>query len=645
MDRKIGIGKNGKAVEVFRPTCIPRNHFYETELYQHVWPKSIVFRQLCKYPEGSLHLHKDWINAFLDAQNIAFKETNANFFLKGIVTASFAEVTQIVKKYMGVSTQMLKYVSFGHQEELNWPFEEGKQLNEKFDDIFRKTKFNKALDNVRQLIQSRTDDVKVMKAEKEKLSVLYTEVKGRQDSLIALVQKTEDYDERLIEIDQERFNILLSVEKLHKKEADYNRMVARVVKTQKDYDLAKKTADHMKYSIREILNDTTEQLQIEFEAQGKLLSESIPNIDKLNVELKTLMSKEEEVMKAIENESLALELLKKNIQENDQKILSRDMGLIDAMALVNFEVSMDTITVNGVDGYIQMLKEQFEQFKIDSEETKLSKLSEEKDLQQKIDALRDARTRLDCQTGAVERELLDVREEIKLAESAIVQEQSDKVQSLKDDIGVLAFREAAYNNYLQTLTGNDPRCSLCERGFSDSQEARNFSEKLRHDIQCIPDAMRECQRRLNIEQDNYNSLFQLRSIVEKILKLEKSELPAMKLTMERQRCECDDFNRSINEILSDLKDPQEEMQMLTVVCQDIGLWDQCFDDMNRFDERIAEIESALSSIGDGQLCTEQLYMSPSVHIGGSTLLATGTTMHQASYARLHFNVHRWETIN
>lgn len=49
---------------------------------------------------------------------------------------------------MGVSKAVLNNVIFCHQEDSNWPLDEGKKLKEKFDAIFGTTDYNKAITKV-----------------------------------------------------------------------------------------------------------------------------------------------------------------------------------------------------------------------------------------------------------------------------------------------------------------------------------------------------------------------------------------------------------------------------------------------------------------------------------------------------------------
>jgi DNA repair protein RAD50 len=62
---------------------------------------------------------------------------------------------------LGVSKPILNYVIFCHQEDSNWPLEEGKKVKDKFDEIFDSAKYKNCLNNIRD----------VRKAEKENLKM------------------------------------------------------------------------------------------------------------------------------------------------------------------------------------------------------------------------------------------------------------------------------------------------------------------------------------------------------------------------------------------------------------------------------------------------------------------------------------------
>ena len=91
------------------------------------------------------------------------------------ITSKCVELDREMVTAFGVSTAILENVIFCHQEESNWfvqdndnfvfssfslcfrPLSEGKQLKNKFDDIFAATKYMKALELIRKI---RTEKVR-----------------------------------------------------------------------------------------------------------------------------------------------------------------------------------------------------------------------------------------------------------------------------------------------------------------------------------------------------------------------------------------------------------------------------------------------------------------------------------------------------
>ena len=51
------------------------------------------------------------------------------------------DMNKTMNKYLQIPKPILEYVIFCHQEDTLWPFDEGKALKEKFDDIFQSSEF------------------------------------------------------------------------------------------------------------------------------------------------------------------------------------------------------------------------------------------------------------------------------------------------------------------------------------------------------------------------------------------------------------------------------------------------------------------------------------------------------------------------
>ncbi len=59
-----------------------------------------------------------------------------------------SELDKHVPDLLGVSKAIMENVVFCHQEESDWPLQEGSLLKKKFDDIFESTRYSKALDAI-----------------------------------------------------------------------------------------------------------------------------------------------------------------------------------------------------------------------------------------------------------------------------------------------------------------------------------------------------------------------------------------------------------------------------------------------------------------------------------------------------------------
>ena len=179
-----------------------------------------------------------------------------------------------------------------------------------------------------------------------------------------------------------------------------------------------------------------------------------------------------------------------------------------------------------------------------------------------------------------------------------VLEQLTKVKSLQDDRGMYAYQGTAYRKYLEKVQAKDPCCPICNRGFENDQDVKNLSLKMKHDMESVPRALKECENKLKVEQKKYDSLLQLKSTVEKILKFERIESHEAKEVIDKKRKQLRETQEKIDEIRSKMKDPEEKLTIWKNVSSDIVLWDQSFDDIEKFKRQIAAVKSRVSNAGN-----------------------------------------------
>lgn len=76
-----------------------------------------------------------------------------------------ADIDRIIPENLGISSAIIDNVIFVHQEDSNWPMQEGKVLKQRFDDVFESTRYTKALEALTKAKKEIQNKVKDLKAE------------------------------------------------------------------------------------------------------------------------------------------------------------------------------------------------------------------------------------------------------------------------------------------------------------------------------------------------------------------------------------------------------------------------------------------------------------------------------------------------
>ena len=111
------------------------------------------------------------------------------------------ELDQLMPNYLGVSKAVLDCVVFCHQDESLWPMSTSTDLKKKFDEIFEALKYTKAVDSLKKLKKTKTEDLKLLK-EKEN-TARYIKDKGdkAEKQSRTLTAEIEDLRAQIAEIE------------------------------------------------------------------------------------------------------------------------------------------------------------------------------------------------------------------------------------------------------------------------------------------------------------------------------------------------------------------------------------------------------------------------------------------------------------
>lgn len=134
------------------------------------------------------------------------------------------EVNKEMSAAMGVSKAILNNVIFCHQEDSNWPLDEGKKLKEKFDAIFGTTEYNKAIDKVIKIRKKYSENLTACKQQKGFLEAIKKDADRKGTELDMLKEKHQKMISTIAELEESLKPIEEKLEALKFKEAQYGKL-------------------------------------------------------------------------------------------------------------------------------------------------------------------------------------------------------------------------------------------------------------------------------------------------------------------------------------------------------------------------------------------------------------------------------------
>jgi len=120
------------------------------------------------------------------------------------ISGKCAELDTVIPEMIGVSKAILETVIFCHQEDSAWPLQESAVLKKKFDDIFESTRYSKALDEVKKQKKRLTEEARLANTQVQVLSVHRTQAKGLEKQLAECAEKLACIDQQVNELNEQR---------------------------------------------------------------------------------------------------------------------------------------------------------------------------------------------------------------------------------------------------------------------------------------------------------------------------------------------------------------------------------------------------------------------------------------------------------
>lgn len=191
------------------------------------------------------------------------------------------ELDRHIPEVLGVSKAILESVIFCHQEESNWPLQEGAELKKRFDAIFESARYTKALEAIRKLKKARYADTKDFKRD---LDVLNVKMKAAD----AIQDKIDAAEEKLAAVLEEAEQATDSVEQAEETLAELEQLKAEVRNQQTVLDLAQAEV-HQKddmvsramKNIEQMMSDSDDELESLLNNYDRIIGDQQKAFDEL----------------------------------------------------------------------------------------------------------------------------------------------------------------------------------------------------------------------------------------------------------------------------------------------------------------------------------------------------------------------------
>ncbi|XP_018314575.1 DNA repair protein RAD50 isoform X2 [Mycetomoellerius zeteki] len=347
--------------------------------------------------------------------------TNKDKKQKASITNKCANVDAEIGIALGVSRSILNYVIFCHQDELNWPFDQGKTLKERFDEIFDSARFNKALETISKLQKELQSDIRTLNAEKQTYKVLVSEVQDKETKLKEQKKRLDTTKEKINDIDKQLEPIKQKLEEIQKFHSEYKNIQTEEEKKKMEFDMHKDRYEKLKKSIRNIYEGTTEELNALIESYDTLLTGKNVEITENEAEIKDISKKETRISNILATRRETVGTLKQQVKDNERRVIRRNQLLNDALQAWNFDTVESDVSEIEVKALTKRLEEKMRALEKQVEENRLDMQREEKELQREVDMLRSNYSKIESEKILKEKEITDIRDEIDTIRNEITQ--------------------------------------------------------------------------------------------------------------------------------------------------------------------------------------------------------------------------------
>jgi DNA repair protein RAD50 len=213
-----------------------------------------------------------------------------------------SELDKQIPDLIGVSAAVLESVIFCHQEESDWPMQDGAMVKKKFDDIFDSTRYSKALEAIMKAKKEKVAAAKDLKIEVAELGAHLLSANQLRRDRDNCVENQTNCSDQLSDVDNklERLNERLKpcqafLQKYQKTIDSIRDIQIRITETEKRYKEKSESLDSLLAVSDHELHHMLQNFDIEMQGKELEQQELLKLTDLANNEIKVLRTRLEDL--------------------------------------------------------------------------------------------------------------------------------------------------------------------------------------------------------------------------------------------------------------------------------------------------------------------------------------------------------------
>ncbi|XP_020285711.1 DNA repair protein RAD50 [Pseudomyrmex gracilis] len=470
---------------------------------------------------------------------------------KASITNRCADVDAELSVALGVSKAILNYVIFCHQDELNWPFDQGKLLKERFDEIFDSSKFNKALECIMKLYKELQNDIKTLNAQKETQKVLVSEVETKEQMLGEHEKRLVATKENINDINKELEPVKQKIEETHKLIMQYKNIQAEEEKRKLEYNLQKERYVKLKESIKNIFEGSTEELNAYIESHDLTLQGKNNEITENESEIRDISGKEARISNILATRRETVGTLKQQVKDHEKRIVLRNKLLNEALQAWDFDTVEADVSDIEVKALSKRLEQKMQELVKEVEEKRMIMQKDERELQKEVDDLRSTYSKIESEKVLKEREVTEIRDENVAIRSQITQigAAGNKLKSIEQKLQAAKQKVDQLSCALNTNTVK-----------TDIENKINFRDKIEVSLTTIDDEISSLHKLSSLTAELELKKSALRAKEEELENLKKKHGDSIKILLNVQELQQTKLKISLDRVYQKL---EQEVNSLT----------------------------------------------------------------------------------